>query len=161
MKNLFNNPWFIAALGAFATVYLGVVLIGPMFEDDSVAESSAVPPLGLSFFDESSASDAAMPESELVNRELAIDKRSEIAWLHDVERDPFDGTLVGETDGRGDSALPRVAALFVGKGVEAAVLNNRLVRVGDEIERYRVTAIDAEHVLVTRAGRHYRLEPDV
>lgn len=159
MKNLFNNPWFIAALGAFAMLYLGVVLIGPMFDEQSETEDSAVPPLGLSFFDEPSAPDA--PASELINRELAVDKRSEISWLHDVERDPFDGTLIGQSKSASDSELPKLAALFVGKGVEAAVLNNRLVRVGDEVARFRVTAIGAEHVLVTRAGRLYRLEPDV
>ena len=90
MRNLFNNPWFIGALGAFATLYLGITLVGPIFnKTDNVANDDPVPPLGLSIFDsedDSEKTDNPDVDAESVNRELAVDKRGETAFSLARER---------------------------------------------------------------------------
>ncbi|MEM9622481.1 MAG: hypothetical protein AAF993_12575 [Pseudomonadota bacterium] len=153
LKNLFNNPWFIASLGVFASIYLGYSIAKPLFFDNSIAaaENSEIPP----FMD--------MPIEQAgdgrVNRALAADKREQIRWLDNVERDPFASTLIDANTSGHD--LPTVGALFVSDGVKAAVVNNRLVRVGDKVAEYQVTHIGLAHVELQRFGKFYRLEPEV
>ena len=155
MKNLFNNPWFVAALGAFAMIYLGISVAKPLFFDDSTNTDF----VGEEFeiFDEFEDQVAASVSGRSTG--LAAN-RDEIAWLSDLSRDPFSGSLIADELGTAD-VLPKVEALFVGAGVQAAVINNRLVRVGDMVDRYRVTHIAAQHVQVSLGERTYRLEPDV
>jgi len=152
MKNLFNNPWFIGALGVFAMAYLGITVIKPLFQNDSTftdtAEFGFLPTPG----------DVAAAVFEGSTGSLSS-SRADIGWLNDLSRDPFSKSLAKV----GDEALilPRVEALFVGAGVQAAVVNNRLVRIGDLVDQFLITDISAEHILVQRAGQSYRLEPDV
>ena len=152
MKNLFNNPWFVAAIGAFAVIYLGLTVVKPLLSGDqtAIADSGVY-----EVFENEDGSTVANG-----TRGVSVLARENISWLHDVDRDPFTGTLLAsEVNLAGP--LPKVAALFVGAGVQAAVINNRLVYVGDVVDHYRVTDIAAQHVQVSLAGRSYRLEPDV
>lgn len=155
MKKLFNNPWFVAALGAFAMIYLGFSVVKPLFQDDSVdTDYSMVDPLGLADFEEEVA--AAVTG----RRTGQSANRDEIGWLQNRTRDPFSDTLLAEEFGTVQT-LPKVEALFVGAGVQAAVINNRLVRVGDVVDRFRVVDIAAQRVQVSLDGKTYFLEPDV
>ena len=119
-------------------------------------------PLGMTADEGEFAADMSTEVSVQVS---AADGREHIGWLHDVERDPFAGTeLAAEGVAEVVAAaqeLPRVEALFVSDGVRAAVINKRLVKVGDRFDSFQVTAIDKYHVQLRAAGRVYRLEPEV
>ena len=152
MKNLFNNPWFVAAIGAFAMIYLGLTVVKPLLNGDQTAVADSG-----DYEDFEDVDGRAVASG---TRGVSVLARENISWLHDVDRDPFTGTsLAREVNLAGP--LPKVASLFVGAGVQAAVINNRLVYVGDVVDHYRVTNIAAQHVQVSLAGRSYRLEPDV
>ncbi len=155
LKNLFNNPWFVACLGVFASIYLGYSIAKPIFFDDGseVAEGDFVPP-----FEEHAVTGPAAAAGRM-NREVAVVKRERIGWLDNVSRDPFAGTAIEQ--GMDETQLPKVGALFVSDGVQAAVVNNRLVRVGDKVADFRVTEIGLAHVKLKRYGKSYRLEPEV
>ncbi len=155
MKNLFNNPWFVGALGLFAAIYLGISVTKPLF-GSSTASMGSVEEIGM--LDEFSVAN-----NVAVTTRRNGESRDAIGWLNDVARDPFDG---GALDAQAQAIglaenLPKVGAVFLGGGVKAAVLNNKLLRIGDAIDSFVVTDIDAEHVEVSRNGRFYRLEPDV
>ena len=45
MKNLFNNPWFVVALGLFALGYLGYTVGAPLFSQDAQAVGDDTPGL--------------------------------------------------------------------------------------------------------------------
>ena len=163
-KNLLNNPWFVAAFGVFAFGYLAYVVAVPIFFDDNPAEYAAEqdypydqdmdglddPELDTDDFNTGSSS--ALASIEL--------QRREIRWLNDVDRDPFAGTSLA-SDAQSYTQLPRVGALFVSSAVQAAVVNNRLVRVGDTVDQYQVSVIGPNHVEVIQAGKSIRLEPEV
>ena len=154
MKNLFNNPWFVGALGLIAVAYLGFSIGGPLLKDDSVPTDLVG--LEVPGLTEEHGLDTAITHvgSTLI--------KEDIGWLHNVDRDPFTGTLVdAQQESTGETGLPVVEALFIGAGVQAAVINKKLVRVGDIVDNYRVTDIADQHVQVTLAGRSFRLEPDV
>ncbi|MCR9261399.1 MAG: hypothetical protein NXH95_16890 [Pseudomonadaceae bacterium] len=158
MRNLFNNPWFVAALGLFATIYLGVSVTKPLF-GSSTTNSANVQEIGM--LDEFSVAN-----NVAVTTRRNGESRDAIGWLNDLSRDPFEGSAFDSLQAEGGvvgpgATLPRVEAVFLGGGVKAAVLNNKLLRVGDAIDRFVVTEIGAEHVEVTRNGKSYRLEPDV
>lgn len=158
IRTVFNNPWFIGLLGAAATIYLGSVLIQPLHNDDPISSIVMPAPLGLSIFSGEKTSTAP---ADQIQRYNAIGSRENISWLEDVERDPFAGTAMAAGSGSDIAKLPKVVALFVSDGVKAAVVNNRLVRVGDRVEQFRVTHIGVAHVQVSKSGRSYRLEPEV
>ena len=42
MKNLFNNPWFVGALGLFGLFYLGFAVVMPLVGTSQVANSVAL-----------------------------------------------------------------------------------------------------------------------
>ena len=151
MKKLFNNPWFIGALGMFALGYLGVSVVMPLLADDPTqVESADFDMIGI---DEDTGFALGAPAQA---RSVITE---DIGWLNDIARDPFTGTVIAaEVD---EAQLPVVGALFVGAQVQAAVINNRLVRVGDMVDQFKVTHIADQHVQVTYAGRSFRLEPDV
>ena len=154
LKNLFNNPWFIGGLGAFATIYLGWSIIQPLMgEDLPVADADTFLQA-----EDLEPSGAQRPQSTVEHAQLmAAQGRETIGWLHDIDRDPFSGIAV-ETD---NQQLPKVGALFVSEGVRAAVIDNRLVRIGDQIAQYTVVNIAEDHVALRRAGQNLRLEPEV
>ncbi|NOX50766.1 MAG: hypothetical protein GXP16_09555 [Gammaproteobacteria bacterium] len=158
IKTVFNNPWFIGLLGAAATIYLGSALIQPLYDDDPSASTVMPAPLGLSIFSSEKNSSAS---ADQIQRFAAVGSREKIGWLDDIKRDPFAGTAMATGSGSEIAMLPKVVALFVSDGVKAAVVNNRLVRVGDQIEQFRVTHIGEAHVQVSKSGRSYRLEPEV
>ena len=153
MKNLFNNPWFVGALGLFGLFYLGFAVVMPLVSTSQVASSVGleVPFLGL---DDDQTNPVVM--SQTTERNL-----DDIAWLQNIDRDPFAGTNLADPQAGQPVQLPRLIALFVSDGVQAAVLNNKLVRVGDEIDRFFVAEIGKHSVTVSRHGRYYTLEPDV
>ncbi len=157
LKNLFNNPWFVASMGIFATIYLGYTLIKPIFFDGAqgVASDDIVPP----FEEVLDEFDQQVSGLQRNSRDAAADKREKIGWLESVNRDPFASTRIDE-DAQ-TTQLPRVGALFVSDGVQAAVVNNRLVRVGDKVADFQVTEIGLAHVQLQRYGKFYRLEPEV
>ena len=157
MRNLLNNPWVVAALGIFAAVYLGISLVLPLISDDAVSVAD-VPPLDI-FGDAMNADIASVANVVGMQPDANIEGRESIGWLYDVERDPFNGSLISASPPEPES-LPSVGALFVGAGVEAAVINDRLVRVGDSIDRYVVVEIGAQHVVVQHGTKAYRLEPE-
>ncbi len=156
MRNLLNNPWIVAALGIFAAVYLGISLVLPLISDDPVTVAD-VPPLDL--FGNTVDADVASVANVVGLTETSIEGRESIGWLYDVERDPFSGSLISESAPEPET-LPVVGALFVGAGVEAAVIDERLVRVGDVVDRYEVVEIGAQHVVLRRGVKEYRLEPE-
>ena len=155
MKNLFNNPWFVGALGLFAAIYLGISVTKPLF-GSSTANMASVEEIGM--LDEFSVAN-----NVAVTTRRNGESRDAIGWLNNVARDPFDGGALdvqARTTGLSEN-LPKVEAVFLGGGVKAAVLNKKLLRVGDDIDGFVVTDIGAEHVEISRNGKFYRLEPDV
>ena len=170
LKNLFNNPWFIGALGVFASIYLGWAIAKPIFFDDTndivayeEAYDSAYDDYDEEYDEEDGYENTASSENksyalEPVDREAVVRGRQYIGWLHDVERDPFaNSPLAIETVTA--TELPKVEALFLSNGVQAAVIENRLVHVGDMVAQYKVTEIGKDFVRVSRFGKQFRLEP--
>jgi len=158
IRTVFNNPWFIGLLGAAATIYLGSAIIQPLYDDNPSGSTVMPAPLGLSIFSSEKTSPAS---ADQLQRYTVVGSREKIGWLDDVKRDPFAGTAMATGSGSEIARLPKVVALFVSDGVKAAVVNNRLVRVGDRVEQFRVTHIGVAHVQVSKSGRSYRLEPEV
>ncbi len=157
MRNLLNNPWFVAALGIFAAAYLGVSLVLPLISEDSPSVAD-VPPLDL-FGDPVRGGDvASIANVTGLQANPVLEGRESIGWLYDIERDPFSGSLLNAEVSEPE-VLPSIGALFVGAGVQAAVVNERLVRVGDSIDRFVVVEIGAQHVVLRRGQKEYRLEP--
>ena len=157
MRNLLNNPWFVAALGIFAAAYLGVSLVLPLISEEPVSVAD-VPPLDL-FGDSVSTGDvASIANVSGLQTTPVLEGRESIGWLYDIERDPFSGSLLN-TEVSEPDVLPTLGALFVGAGVQAAVVNERLVRVGDSVDRFVVVEIGSQHVLLRRGQKEYRLEP--
>ena len=157
MRNLLNNPWFVAALGIFAAAYLGVSLVLPLISEESTSVAD-VPPLDF-FGDSTVDSDlASIANVTGLQANPTLEGRETIGWLYDIERDPFSGSLLNAEVAE-PVALPTVDALFVGAGVQAAVVNERLVRVGESVDGFVVSEIGAQHVLLRRGQKEYRLEP--
>lgn len=151
VKQLFNNPWFIAALGALAVGYFCFSVIWPMvFEDET-------PQDGLGAFANEVVDDF---DGDIGGPAQTLSKPDEdqIMWLTDLNRDPFTPALNNRPKG---NAVPRVSALFVGGGIASAIIDKQLVRVGDAIADFRVAAIDADSVTLIRDGHAYVLEPEV
>ena len=167
LKKLFNNPWFVAGIGACALIYLGIAVVAPLVMDDPVDyaddEALAYVEGDDEFYDETVLEDLyldeAGPEAEAESEAGQGGSRENIAWLYDIDRDPFAGTFLDrQTIDAVD--LPRIGALFVGEDIRAAVVNDRLVREGDTIAQFYVDAIDKERVVLRRAGILYTLEPE-
>ena len=166
LKNLFNNPWFIGALGVFASIYLGWAIAKPIFFDDSndvVDYEESYDADYDDYEDDYEGEDSRLASNqtydlERLDREAVVRGREYIGWLHDVERDPFaNSPLAVETVTA--TELPKVEALFLSNGVQAAVIENRLVQVGDMVAQYKVTEIGKDFVRVSRFGKQFRLEP--
>jgi len=152
MKSLFNNPWFIAGIGIFALIYFGLTVVKPLLIEEG---GSYVDTGNFDFFGDDTAVNTSTGAAK-----SSIQGREDIGWLYDLDRDPFSGTLLSIQSNQ-SRPLPKLEALFLGAGVQAAVVNNRLVYVGDIVDHYKVTHIAAQHVQVSHRGRSYRLEPDV
>ncbi|NKB99867.1 MAG: hypothetical protein GKR90_15405 [Pseudomonadales bacterium] len=177
-KNLFNNPWFIGALGVCASIYLGWAIAKPIFFDDNIevvqdtVEQSDDSDGSEAFADEDSEAydtygdeyDQDDEDGDIVARRTPVDRsaviqeRGHIGWLDDIERDPFANSPLA-VQNAGNAELPTLEALFLSDGVQAAVIENRLVHVGDTVAHFRITEIGENFVRVSRYGRHFRLEP--
>ena len=170
LKNLFNNPWFIGALGVFASIYLGWAIAKPIFFDDAndvagyeESYDSAYDDYDAEYdeeydYDPPASSEGRSYALDPVDRDAVVRGREYIGWLDDVERDPFaNSPLAVETVAA--TELPKVEALFLSNGVQAAVIENRLVHVGDMVAQYKVTEIGKDFVRVSRFGEQFRLEP--
>ena len=202
LKRLFNNPWFIAAVGAFATIYLGLSVAKPLFfdqenYDDAGSEYADAEPYGdqdrddgygddyyadeyadegyyedEDYYDDEYGQESRYGEdgqyddyyderdslASTQKREELVESREHIGWLHDVERDPFADTPFNKQTQQ-VARLPVLEALFLSKGVQAAVINNKLVHVGDQIAQYRITEIGENYVQLRANGKQYTLEP--
>ncbi|MEM1436711.1 MAG: hypothetical protein AAGG11_21865 [Pseudomonadota bacterium] len=164
MRALFNNPWFVGALGALSLIYLVVTVVQPLL----TAQTTAVinPVTGAPAFEDDmfAATDPKQAGSDTAT------EREAIRWLEDVQRDPFAEYLKQQPAGKTTEeaieqqsqrpALPKLDALFYGQGVKAAVLNSQLRGVGDFINDYRILEVDADTVTLEYAGKQYRIEPD-
>ncbi len=53
--------------------------------------------------------------------------------------------------------LPRLQSIIMGNGPALAVLNGQTYRVGQRIDGYQVVAIDADAVVLERAGKRHAL----
>lgn len=164
IKDLVNNPWFVAGLSAIALLYLLFSVALPLLgENDDLAagSSAAVPPLDM--LAESMAA-PAYSDTQSYSRH-ALGNRAQIEWLDDIPRDPFKMPKVGpvkqdtRTQSKRKLVLPKLTALFVGNGVEAAVVNEKLLKVGDSIDGFSVTKIDTDRILLERDRKTYTLEP--
>ena len=164
-KKLFNNPWFVAAIGACAMIYFGIAVVAPLVMDDeeAVAYEDSDMPSAIDditeYFDRESYADEGAAIAASGTAAAGQSERAKIGWLDDVERDPFAGTFL-DRPSVDDDALPHIGALFVGEGIRAAVVNNRLVREGDSVGQFYVDAIEEERVLLRRAGISYTVEPE-
>jgi len=150
LKNLSNNPWFIACLALFAIVYL-VVSVGGLILDD---EAQAYVPIDA---DASSSTSFSGVTPQVFDMELL-----NIAWLDDVSRDPF-GVVELPPRGSGNDALIadkilKLDAIFIGESTRMAVINQRLVREGDAIGSYRVLAIKRSQVILAWDNKRLVLE---
>lgn len=151
VKRLMNNPWFVGALGLFASIYLGWSVAQPLFFDGTDFSADA---LGIEF----NLSDDFAEDRDTAGR--SAPQRENIRWLHDVERDPFAGMAYAMPDAEQPAGLPRVGALFISQGVRAAVVENRLVHVGDSVAQYTVTAIGEDFVELQHRGKALRVHPE-
>ncbi|MEM7077052.1 MAG: hypothetical protein AAF513_00360 [Pseudomonadota bacterium] len=148
VKQLFNNPWFVCTMAGVGLVYFAINVIWPALvtrDAPAVEVTTELNSLGVEMIDE-------VPEQP------AGAEPQTIGWLQDVPRDPFAMPTAVSTRGL---AVPRLRALFIGDRVAAAILNDRLVRVGDSVADFRVTEIAAHSVTLMRDGRTYVLEPEV
>lgn len=163
MRALFNNPWFVGALGALALIYLGISVVRPLLT--ASAGAAVAPTLGISGFEDDLLT-TIDPAGD--TRDVAAERES-IRWLDDVERDPFAEYLQQAPAGTTTEeavqqvkmpALPKLEALFYGQGVKAAVLNSQLRGVGDFVNEYRILEVRADAVTLEYDGKRYRVEPD-
>ena len=156
-KNLFNNAWFVGALGAFATIYLGWVVAAPLFMDNPGADAAdiGVDIVGWDL-------EPGMHDSVERSSTSLTPQRQGIRWLDEVERDPFAGMAYATPDDpSGSPGLPKLEALFISQGVKAAVVANQLVYVGDRVSHYTVTDIGDGYVELSRSNKAFRLTPEV
>lgn len=160
MKNLFNNPWFITSLGIGAVVYVVISIVLPLFNGSVSTAGADVPPFEMNTTIAEEDSAGGSPQPSRPDLEGALGSRVEITWLDNAERDPFAPSLDTPAPTT-QLQLPSVDALFVGSDRQSAVLNDRLVRVGDQVGEFEVTHIEVSHVLVRRGRHTYRLEPEV
>ena len=81
VKNLMNNPWFVGALGLFASIYLGWSVAQPLLFNDSQFASG----------DPEFIPGLEQDEATTVAQDASVQsvQREQIRWLHEVERDPF------------------------------------------------------------------------
>ena len=161
LKNQCNNPWFIGGLGVFASIYLGWSIAKPLFFEETPDFAGDEPgyDVGIDGGDQDESLTQGQSYSlSSIERAAVVNDRAYIGWLDDVERDPFaDSPLAVESIAT--TELPTVEALFLSDGVQAAVIENRLVHVGDMVAQFEVTEIGKDFVQVSRSGKHFRLEP--
>ncbi len=157
VKNLLNNPWFVGSLGLFAAVYLGWSVAQPLFfAGTGGSEDMVMMDYELVEDEDSENSDGASSDQT----EMSERQRAEIRWLHDVSRDPFAGMTYEVGLDQSTEQAPTVDALFVSAGVRAAVVENRLVHVGDSVNQYIVTEIGVDFVELRYKDKALRLQPE-
>lgn len=115
---------------------------------------------------------AANSEFEMMNKleetertaPIQVITRPEVQYNAQDSRDPFKGPsreqmVPAETSGYGDKPLPAltVQGIIWGGKFPQAIINNKVVKVGDIIEDTRVVSIDKDGVTVFFENQQYKL----
>ncbi|MEE9322269.1 MAG: hypothetical protein V3U76_17655 [Granulosicoccus sp.] len=175
MKNLLNNPRFVAimcilAFAALARTGYQLAFSGAYSELGN-SEVTAVDPMGGEYY-QASTNTTHQTTNSIVQREL-------ITWLSTPPRDPFAPTSVkssipllasalrqaaaprrSETrDYTTPVKLPVLKALFHNNHNGKAVIDGRLLEVGDHVSGFSVLVITDKFVVLEKHGRHFTLRP--
>lgn len=59
--------------------------------------------------------------------------------------------------GQGSAGLPKLQSIVLGNGPALAVLNGKSYRIGQQIEGYTLVAIQADGVVLEKAGKRHAL----
>lgn len=99
----------------------------------------------------------------------AIPNRPQLNYTSEDARDPFDTYLPGQektnydqeeyTSGSVQPPSLTVQGLIWGGSIPQAIVNNKVVKVGDVIEEARIADITKEGVKVSYKGRNFNLAP--
>ncbi len=164
LRDLFNNQRFVGALGIFALVYLAYSVSKP-FREESDFNSPEYAGEGFDEYDDEAlygdeggsgmqgaAASSWTPGQSVLNGSLI--------WNTDPARDPFasDGpvhTSPGTALAVAPASvpkMPRLDALVVGPDSVLAILDDRIVRVGDRHGAFQVTRISRQGVRISAAN---------
>lgn len=171
MKNLLNNIWCVSALSLVAIGYFTFSVVFPLVnmfsEDDPSVE----------FNDSIEEIDGAQAE---VHSEVSLNRtsvvREDIVWITELTRDPFVrlveyptpelGAAIGDSmmvQSKKSSIkpnnlqLPSLTALFHRATESVAVIDGKLLSIGETISGFQIRKINKSSVVVERNGQDYAL----
>lgn len=160
IKALFNNRWFIVCLAVASGLLMVRSIAGPFFDRPDFAD--AEDPefyLGETAEEEQGPAVVALQPGQSV-------LSGQLTWIGDPKRDPFsrgeeprkpESLEVLPVTATGLLKLPRLDALVAGPDSLLAVLDDRIVRIGDTSGIFRVIRIDRSGVALRAADSDYRL----
>ncbi len=183
MKNLFNDPKFVVALSILALAFVLRSVMQQGFNasgQDQVNSTNIVDDLldatlaasgEINNIWRNSNSSNDKTTNSKVNREL-------IGWIIEPPRDPFakhrmriptptlgaalavkPKPIVRKIKKRSSYVLPVLKALFHDDHGAAAVIDGKLVRVGDNIAGFEILTIMRESVVIEKSGNRFTLLP--
>ncbi len=157
IRRLFNNRYFVIGLAA-CSLMLMLTSIGAPFLERPEFDDAEDPDFYLL------AEETADEDQPVVVRPGRSVLSGLLTWNDSPRRDPF-SPVSGDTEtvvrrsvpmGR-TPVLPRLDALVAGPESLLAVLDDRIVRVGDRIGEYRVERIRENGVLIASVNRSHWL----
>ncbi|MBI5815690.1 MAG: hypothetical protein HZB29_08790 [Nitrospinae bacterium] len=144
MKRLLNNPIVVGAMALVAALIVYINVIRPLMP------KSAPPPEQVA--DAGAATPGKAPAAPVVTAALAIDY-SAAGWAPAPRRDPFSSvplSPIGAAAERPKQAkdMLQLTAIVIEPGYRAASINKSFVKVGQNVDNYRVIGIAPEEVTV-------------
>lgn len=166
MRKLFNNRWFIVALGVGSLLLVVRSVAVPLLSEPERAEVEPIVEdyLVTAAGEEPLAAPAPRPQAAgVAGTPGASVLGGRLLWNDAPRRDPFssrhpEGGGEPLSDGQTkvpapDAALPKLSALVAGRSSLLAVLDDQVVETGDSVRSFEVTRIGHDGVEV-RSGRH-------
>jgi len=175
MKNLFNSPRFVAIMCFVAFAVVARTGYQQLFNgSDAVTNDSAFinsDLMGVEVYGVSTNT-----ESLAINNSV---HREQITWLLAPTRDPFTATSADKTapvlagarqqttvsrpiepqNNKSSVTLPVLKALFHNNLQGKAVIDGRLIEVGDRVSGFNVLAITNKYVVLEKHGSQFTLFP--
>ncbi|MEE9335615.1 MAG: hypothetical protein V3U65_16105 [Granulosicoccaceae bacterium] len=171
MKNLLNNIWCVSALGLVAIGYFTFSVVIPLVE--RFAEGDPFEKYNVSIGEY----DGTLAEHHSVSSAYGKKvEREYIAWISDLARDPFAREVKPPPPelaaAKGIAAmskqnhasirsnkyqLPRLNGLFHRATKSVAVIDGKLLSVGEVISGFEIREINKSNVVVNRNGQLYAL----
>ncbi|GEM_PF-6991457 len=166
MKNLFNNVYFMSALFIASVAYVFFTIKGLTHSEEAeysdavgdFADTSMDALMG-AFNDDAPSSNASIPP----DKDFDITK---FDWSSSPRRNPFlphagltsDAPVIESHEGSVSYvALPQLSAIFINNTRRLAMIDNKVIGIGDDIDSYTVISIESDHVDITGPAGNRRL----